>query len=70
MIAGLVFLPFPLNLVVAFFPLYVGIVRYRNEILRIAKLGFVYDRVREIPEEQMQRAFDELEKERKKNKPL
>jgi hypothetical protein len=70
MLISLLLLPFPLNLAVAFFPLYVGIARCWNEILRIARLGFAYDRVREIPEEQMQRAFDDLEKERKKNKPL
>jgi uncharacterized membrane protein YccF (DUF307 family) len=70
MAISLLLLPFPLNLAVAFLPLYVGIARYWNEVLRIARLGFAYDRVREIPEEQMQRAFDDLEKERKKDKSL
>lgn len=70
MLLVLVFLPFPLNFVIALLPLYVGITRYRNEVLRIARLGFVYDRVREIPEEQVQKAFEEIEKQRKKSKPL
>jgi hypothetical protein len=35
-----------------------------------ARLGFVYDRVREIPEEQVQKAFEEIEKQRKKSKPF
>jgi hypothetical protein len=70
MLLALVFLPVPLNFVIALLPLYVGIIRYRNEILRITRLGFVYDRVREIPEEQLQKAFEEIEKQRKKSKPL
>jgi len=70
MLLALVFLPVPLNFVIALLPLYVGIIRYRNEILRITRLDFAYDRVREIPEEQAQKAFEEIEKQRKKSKPL
>lgn len=61
---------FPLNYASASLPFWIVFSFWLREMRRRQRLGFAHERVREIPEEQMRFALEELEKERSKSKPL
>ncbi len=70
MLLSLSVVAFPLNYASASLPFWIVFGFWLREMRRRQRLGFVHERVREIPEEQMRLALEEIEKERKKSKPL
>jgi len=70
MLLSLSIVAFPLNYATASLPFWIVFSFWLKEMRRRQRLGFVHERVREIPEERMRLALDEIEKERSKSKPL
>jgi hypothetical protein len=70
MLLSLCIVAFPLNYATASLPFWVVFSFWLGEMHRRQRLGFVHERVREISEERMRFALEEIEKKRNKNKPL
>lgn len=67
---ALVFVPCPWNYLAAPLPAYIVFLYDLKDEQRQIRLGFAHDRVREIPQERMERALDDIERDRKKTRPL
>jgi len=70
MLASLGAFCFPINYAAASLPFWITFAFWLREMNRRQTLGFAHDRLREIPEEQMNKALDEIERLLKKRKPL
>jgi hypothetical protein len=66
----LVLSPFPFNYALMWLPYSYAFHQALKELGRQIKLGYVHDRAREIPQEQMDEALDYVERERRKTRPL
>lgn len=67
---SLVLVPMPLKYPVASIPFDIAFYYWCKEMYRRRKLGFVHERVREIPQERIDKALEEIEQERAKTRQL
>ena len=61
----LIFVPFPFNVAVAGAPFFIALYFFRKQIQRFLKIGYANECVREISQERVDKALEELAKTRK-----